>query len=113
MTPLGYQKCGTKATRQENKMPGAAPCNVMLYGGYVVTYQICSRDARIPNQGRWKCNVLNTASTSICMRGEWRGIAYPLLQMTPDHQYMLANDLGNNCIWRFQVNNGEDIPILC
>ena len=37
MTPLGCQKCGTKATRPENKMPGAAPCNVMLYGGYVVT----------------------------------------------------------------------------
>ncbi len=37
MVPLGYQKCGTKATRPENKMPGAAPCNVMLYGGYVVT----------------------------------------------------------------------------
>ena len=27
-------------------------------------------------------------------------------EMTPDHQYMLANDLGNDCIWR----NGYAIP---
>ena len=35
--------------------------------------------------------------------------------MTPDHHYMLANDLGNDCIWRFQVNDGKEFlsnPVL-
>ena len=115
MTPLGYQKCGTKATRQENKMPGAAPCNVMLYGGYVVTSNYNGGDISVfPIK---EDGSVAPESQYFDMHREGNGVVSHIhcCQMTPDHQYMLANDLGNDCIWRFQVNDGKEFlsnPVL-
>ncbi len=115
MTPLGYQKCGTKATRPENKMPGAAPCNVMLYGGYVVTSNYNGGDISVfPIK---EDGSVAPESQYFDMHREGSGVVSHIhcCQMTPDHQYMLANDLGNDCIWRFQVNDGKEFlsnPVL-
>ena len=59
MTPLGYQKCGTKATRQENKMPGAAP----FIMGVIFPYSQ-SRKMEVWHQNR---------NISICIE---RGVAW-------------------------------------
>ena len=115
MTPLGCQKCGTKATRPENKMPGAAPCNVMLYGGYVVTSNYNGGDISVfPIK---EDGSVAPESQYFDMHREGSGVVSHIhcCQMTPDHQYMLANDLGNDCIWRFQVNDGKEFlsnPVL-
>lgn len=101
MAPLGYQKCGTKATRPENKMPGAAPCNVMLYGGYVVTSNYNGGDISVfPIK---EDGSVAPESQYFDMHREGSGMVSHIhcCQMTPDHHYMLANDLGNDCIWRF------------
>lgn len=112
MTPLGYQKCGTKATRPENKMPGAAPCNVMLYGGNVVTSNYNGGDISVfPIK---EDGSVAPESQYFDMHREGSGVVSHIhcCQMTPDHQYMLANDLGNDCIWRFQVNDGKEFYLI-
>ena len=108
MTPTGFQKCGTKATRIGNLMPGAAPCNVMLYGGHVVTSNYNGGDISV-------FPVDDSGSVApetqyFDMYREQNGVDSHIhcCQMTHDKKYMMATDLGNDCIWRFSVGSGKE-----
>ncbi len=108
MKPVGFQKCGTKATRIGNLMPGAAPCNVMLYGGHVVTSNYNGGDISVfpvNDDGG-----IAPESQYFDMYREQNDVASHIhcCQMTHDKKYMLANDLGNDCIWRFSVDSGKE-----
>ncbi len=108
LKPVGFQKCGTKATRIDNLMPGAAPCNVMLYGGHVVTSNYNGGDISVfpvNDDGG-----IAPESQYFDMYREQNDVASHIhcCQMTHDKKYMLANDLGNDCIWRFSVDSGKE-----
>ncbi len=108
MKPIGFQKCGTKATRIANMMPGAAPCNVMLYGNHVVTSNYNGGDISVfpvDNDGN-----IAPESQYFDMYRDQNGVAAHIhcCQMAADKKYMLANDLGNDCIWRFAVGSGKE-----
>ncbi len=108
MKPLGFQKCGTQATRVGNMMPGAAPCNVLLYDGHVVTSNYNGGDISVfpvDSEG-----VVAPETQYFDMYREQNGVASHIhcCQITADHRYMLANDLGNDCIWRFSVGGDKE-----
>jgi 6-phosphogluconolactonase len=80
----------------------------MLYGGYVVTSNYNGGDISVfPIK---EDGSVAPESQYFDMHREGSGMVSHIhcCQMTPDHQYMLANDLGNDCIWRFQVNDGKE-----
>ncbi len=108
LNPIGFQKCGTKATRTGNLMPGAAPCNVMLYDGHVVTSNYNGGDISVfplDDDGD-----IAAESQYFDMYREQNGVASHIhcCKMTSDKKYMMANDLGNDCIWRFSVDSGNE-----
>lgn len=106
---LGGEKCGTSATRAGNKMPGAAPCNIMLHDGHAVTSNYFGGDISVfpvaadgslkPETQYFDMHIDSTDAVAHihCCR------------MTPDGRYMLAADLGNDCIWRFDVASGDNM----
>ena len=111
MQPLSSQRCGANpydttastTTRLSNDAKGADPCNVMMYAGYVVTSNYTGGDISVFPTGNdgtllpeQQCvnmhsSTSDTPSHIHCCR------------MTPDKRYMLAADLGNDCIWRFDI----------
>lgn len=104
---IGSQRCGTLATRQGNKMPGAAPCNVMVYGGHVVTSNYNGGDISVfPIAAD---GSLGSESQYFDMYRDGMGDVSHIhcCHMSPDRRHMFAADLGNDCIWRFDVGSGE------
>lgn len=104
---IDSRSCGTLATRQGNRMPGAAPCNVMVYGGHVVTSNYNGGDISVfPIAAD---GGLGAESQYFDMYRDSLGSVSHIhcCRMTPDRRYMLADDLGNDCIWRFDVGSGE------
>lgn len=105
---LTSQRCGIGATRKANTMPGAAPCNVMLHDGYVVTSNYNGGDISvfpIANDG-----TIGAESQYFDMHRDGSNTVAHIhcCRITPDNRYMLADDLGNDCIWRFEVGkNGK------
>lgn len=107
LTPMGGEKCGVGATREGNNMPGAAPCNIMVHDGNVVTsnynggdisvFPVSSDGALNPESQYFDMHIdgLPDAAHIHCCR------------IAPDGRYMLAADLGNDCIWRFEVGTGD------
>lgn len=110
LTPLGEQRCGVSPVRQDNPMPGAAPCNIMLMGHRAVTSNYNGGDLSVfplssdgslgPESQYFDLHVAGSEAVSHihCCR------------LTPDGRYLLAADLGNDCIWRFSV--GADGALL-
>lgn len=100
---VNSRKCGSLATRQGNRMPGGAPCNVMVYGGHVVTSNYNGGDISVfPIAAD---GSLDAESQYFDMYRGGMGDASHIhcCRMTPDRRYMLADDLGNDCVWRFDV----------
>ena len=110
LAPIGAERCGTGATRSANSMPGAAPCNIMLYDRHLVTSNYNGGDISVfpltadgglrPENQYFDMHIDGSAATAHihCCR------------VTPDRRYMLAADLGNDCIWRFGI--GKDGVLL-
>lgn len=108
LVPLGKEKCGMRASRKGNHMPGAAPCNIMVYEGRVVTSNYNGGDISVfpvSDDG-----TLKPESQCFDMHIEDNGNVAAHIHschVTPDNRYMLTADLGNDCIWRFDVRNGD------
>lgn len=111
LTSLGEQRCGVSPVRQDNRMPGAAPCNIMLLGRNVVTSNYNGGDLSVfpllasgglgPENQYFDLHVAGSEAVSHihCCR------------LTPDGRYLLAADLGNDCLWRFAVGaDGKLLP---
>lgn len=101
---INSQHCGTLATKHVKNMPGAAPCNIMAVGRYLVTSNYnggdisvfpIEKDGSIGKETQYLCMYKNNGVDS----------HIHCCKMTPDHRYMLAADLGNDCIWRFDADN--------
>lgn len=112
MRLLGRQQCGageydkalSVSVNQSNSNKGADPCNVMICNGHVVTSNYTGGDISVfpiaqggALQPEQQCVNMHTGSVGTpshihCCR------------ITPDRRYMLASDLGNDCLWRFEIN---------
>lgn len=118
MQRLSRQQCGANeydkalsvSLKESNGSRGAGPCNVMICNGHVVTsnytggdisvFPIASDGALQPEQQciNMHTGTVGTPSHIHCCR------------TTPDKRYMLASDLGNDCLWRFETSgNGGDM----
>lgn len=107
LKPLGRQTCGLGAKRHDNTMPGAAPCNIMILGRNVVTsnynggdisvFPLSADGTLLPENQYFDMHVdgSNAVSHIHCCR------------VTPDGRYMLAADLGNDCLWRFDIDSRD------
>lgn len=107
LKPLGRQTCGVGAIRKGNRTPGAAPCNIMILGRNVVTsnynggdisvFPLSADGGVLPESQYFDMHVdgSNAVSHIHCCR------------VTPDGHYMLAADLGNDCLWRFCIDGKE------
>lgn len=104
---INSQHCGTTATSHVKNMPGAAPCNIMIYGRHLVTSNYNGGDISVfPIR---EDGSIGTESQYLCMFKNNKVDAHiHCCRITPDRRYMIANDLGNDCIWRFDINNASD-----
>lgn len=104
---INNQHCGTTATSHVKNMPGAAPCNIMIYGRHLVTSNYNGGDISVfPIR---EDGSIGAESQYLCMfKGNDVDAHIHCCRITPDRRYMIANDLGNDCIWRFDVNNASD-----
>lgn len=107
MSLIGYQKCGKGAWRSDNKMPGGAPCNVMLYDNHVVTSNYFGGDISVFPINADGSIAPESQYFDMHIAGSDVVSHIHCCHMTPDNKYMLANDLGNDCIWRFTVGKGD------
>lgn len=104
---INSQHCGTSATSHVKNMPGAAPCNIMIYGRHLVTSNYNGGDISVfPIH---EDGSISPESQYLCMfKGNNIDAHIHYCRITPDHRYMIANDLGNDCIWRFDINDASD-----
>ena len=104
---INSQHCGTSATSHVKNMPGAAPCNIMIYGRHLVTSNYNGGDISVfPIR---EDGSIAPESQYLCMfKGNNIDAHIHCCRITPDSRYMIANDLGNDCIWRFDINNASD-----
>lgn len=106
LTLINSQHCGTSATSHVKNMPGAAPCNIMIYGRHLVTSNYNGGDISVfPIR---EDGSIAPESQYLCMfKGNDVDAHIHCCRITPDRRYMIANDLGNDCIWRFDINNAD------
>ena len=112
LVPMGGERCGVGVAREGNSMPGAAPCNIMAHGGYVVTSNYNGGDISVfpvASDGSLKPE---SQYFDMHIDGSPDAAHIHCCRITPDGRYMLAADLGNDCIWRFEVGTGEK-PLSC
>ena len=104
---INSQHCGTTVTSHVKNMPGAAPCNIMIYGSHLVTSNYNGGDISVfPIR---EDGSIAPESQYLCMfKGNNIDAHIHCCRITPDRRYMIANDLGNDCIWRFDVNNASE-----
>lgn len=105
LTPLGGEKCGMGAARKSNRMPGAAPCNIMLHGKCVVTSNYNGGDISVFPVSADGSLKPETQYFDMHIDGSSDVSHIHSCHITPDGRYMLTADLGNDCIWRFNVNS--------
>lgn len=109
LTRMSFQHCGATATAGHgNGNPGADPCNIMADGDHVVTSNYTGGDISIfaldangslkPEQRLFDMRV----------NGSDRLSHIHCCRLSPDGKYMFADDLGNDCVWRFDVNRHSD-----
>ena len=107
MTQINSQECGTLAKTQTKGTPGADPCNIMLYGNHVVTSNYTGGDI----------SVFPVASDgSLRPEAQYKNLYIGgnvdahihCCHMTPDKNFVMATDLGNDCIWMFKANNKSE-----
>ena len=108
LVPMGGEKCGVLVTREGNGMPGAAPCNIMLHDGYVVTSNYNGGDISVFPVSADGALMPESQYFDMHIDGSDDVAHIHCCRITPDGRYMLAADLGNDCIWRFDVGrNGK------
>lgn len=103
---LSSQHCGTLSNGHVKNMPGAAPCNIMAYGSHLVTSNYNGGDISVfPIK---QDGSIGAENQYFCMY-KTEGVESHIhcCMMTPDHRYMIATDLGNDCIWRFDANDAN------
>lgn len=107
---INSQHCGTSATSHVKNIPGAAPCNIMIYGSHLVTSNYNGGDISVfPIR---EDGSIAPESQYLCMfKGNDVDAHIHCCRITPDRRYMIANDLGNDCIWRFDINNADNANI--
>lgn len=104
---LSSQHCGTLSNGHVRNMPGAAPCNIMAYGRRLVTSNYNGGDISVfpINQD----GSIGAECQYICDKSSGANAHIHCCMMTPDHRYMIATDLGNDCIWRFDANDANNV----
>lgn len=90
------------------KTDGADPCFIMTNGKQVVTANYSGGDISVFPIA--KDGSLCRQSQHFCFSGNEQGIVSHLhcVRLTPDGKYLVADDLGNDCIYRFEVNSQAD-----
>lgn len=97
-----------KAKGKDSKKDGSAPCYIMTNGKQVVTANYSGGDISVFPIG--KDGRLLPQSQHFCFNGNAAGIVSHLhcVRLTPDGKYLIGDDLGNDCIYRFNVNSKAD-----
>lgn len=93
---------------KDAKTDGADPCFIMTNGKQVVTANYSGGDISVFPIA--KDGSLCRQSQHFCFSGNEQGTVSHLhcVRLTPDGKYLVADDLGNDCIYRFEVNNQAD-----
>lgn len=112
LTRINHQTTAdVKAGKEKGKsasQDGADPCFILTNGKQVVTANYGGGDISIFPIGR--NGELLPQSQHFCFKGNDKGIVSHLhcVRFTPDVKYMIADDLGNDCIYRFTLNGNAD-----
>lgn len=106
LTPMCSERCGIGAMRGRNRMPGAAPCNIMLHEGKVVTSNYSGGDISVFPVSAEGSLRPESQYFDMHIDGSSAVAHIHCCNVTPDGRYMLATDLGNDCVWRFDVGVG-------
>jgi 6-phosphogluconolactonase (cycloisomerase 2 family) len=108
LTKLNMQSTVDASKLKTKENDGAAPCFIMTNGRQVVTANYNGGDISVFPVGR--DGKLLPQSQHFCFEGDTVGAVPHLhcVRLTPDGRYLLANDLGNDCIYRFDVNSKAD-----
>jgi len=101
------EKIGAKKSK-DAKMDGSDPCFIMTNGKQVVTANYSGGDISVFPIA--KDGSLCRQSQHFCFNGNEQGTVSHLhcVRLTPDGKYLVADDLGNDCIYRFEVNSRAD-----
>lgn len=93
---------------KDAKIDGADPCFIMTNGKQVVTANYSGGDISVFPIA--KDGSLCRQSQHFCFNGNEQGTVSHLhcVRLTPDGKYLVADDLGNDCIYRFEVNRQAD-----
>ncbi len=98
------EEIGAKKSK-DAKMDGSDPCFIMTNGKQVVTANYSGGDISVFPIA--KDGSLSRQSQHFCFNGNNQGTVSHLhcVRFTPDGKYLVADDLGNDCIYRFEVNS--------
>lgn len=97
-----------KANGKSAIQDGSAPCFILTNGKQVITANYSGGDISVFPVA--KNGGLLPQSQHFCFKGNAQGVVSHLhcVRFTPDGKYLIADDLGNDCIYRFTVNNKAD-----
>lgn len=93
-----------KQPTSNNPKGGEDPCNILTNGKQVVTANYSGGDISV--YAIHKDGSLSTLSHRFSYKGKAEGTISHIhcVKITPDGKYMLATDLGNDCIYRFDID---------
>jgi 6-phosphogluconolactonase len=112
LTVINFQstidRAAGKANGKDAGKDGSSPCFIMTNGKQVVTANYGGGDISVFPVD--KNGGLLPQSQHFCFKGNDAGIVSHLhcVRLTPDGKYLIADDLGNDCIYRFNVNNNAN-----
>lgn len=90
--------------KKSRKTDGADPCNLMTNGQMVVTANYTGGDISVIPIGGGDSLLMPSQHFCFPKTAEGKPAHIHCVKLTPDGRYLLATDLGNDCIYRFDVN---------